>query len=109
MPPEWVVYAWREIDNNTTELRGKIAPFKTIGKNKGLYNWEAADMATDRTVYITTPDHATFRAAWEDKTGHCAECVGTGEVFQSWKKDKGATYKKCSVCDGTGAAKIKQE
>jgi hypothetical protein len=109
MPPEWIVYAWRHIDDNTTEVKGVIAPLKTVGKNKGLHNWGAADKATDRTVYVTTLEHDAFRAAWEDKTGHCAECIGTGEVVKSWERDKGMTYRKCSACASTGASRIKKE
>ena len=41
-----------------------------------------------------------FRLAWENETGRCHECVGTGEVFRSWH------YRPCTRCDATGKARV---
>jgi hypothetical protein len=111
MPEEWKVYSFKAIPNSdgTLEFKGAIAPIYSQGKSKGLPNWKMADKDSERAVYIKDADHDLWLVKWEASTGKCHQCVGTGEVFQSWETGKGVTYKKCSVCVGTGAAIIKQE
>jgi hypothetical protein len=111
MPDEWIVYSFKAIPNSdgTLEFKGAIAPIYSRGKSKGLPNWKMSDKNSERTVYIKESEHDLWLAKWEKETGQCHECVGTGDVFQSWELGKGVIYKKCSVCVGTGAARFKQE
>ena len=106
-PPEWDVYKWEAIggsrDTPTKLLRldGAVAPAKTRGKYKGRPDWKAADKATERTAYFTPQEHAEWRKGWELRTGKCSECVGIGEVFQSWHFERGTTYRTCACCGGS--------
>ena len=107
-PEGWDVYRWEAIggskDTPAKLLRvdGAVAPAKTRGKHKGRPDWEAADQASKRTAYFTPEEHAAWRKQWELRTGKCAECAGTGELFQGWHFELGTTYKTCACCGGLG-------
>ena len=106
-PEGWDVYRWEAIggdrDSPPKLLRvdGVVAPAKTRGKHKGFPNWKAADKTTERTAYFTPDEHVEWCKQWDLRTGKCAECVGTGEVFQSWHFERGTTYKPCARCGGS--------
>lgn len=102
--PEWHVYLWKVLPENAKEpfyyeLTGAVAPAKKRGSG---YNWRKIDKATDSTVHILVSEHAAWAKAWEEKTGQCRNCVGTGKVFAKWSKEMGTQYTPCLICEGTG-------
>lgn len=109
MPPEWDSYELEAIGTSgqpakMIRVAGAVAPLKTRGQDKGAPNWRKADPATDKTAYFTPAEHEAWEAAWEQKTGKCAECVGTGQKMAGWDVKTGVRYKPCVKCGATGKA-----
>jgi hypothetical protein len=106
MPPQWELYQWQMLprggDYELAEVTGAVAPLYTKGKRKGQHNWDKMDKTTRRTVYITIAENAAFIEQWQQETGKCANCEGSGKTLQSWHYINGATYRDCIECDGTG-------
>lgn len=108
MGPEWRPFKYEMVDGTSPGclLDGAVAPIFVRGKRKGYRNWKKKDPATVRRIFISPGDRMTYEVNWSKETGLCSVCVGTGEVFQSWRKDEGTTYKSCKVCDGTGKSTL---
>ena len=105
MPPEWEGYEFEAIGGNKlVRVVGAVAPIKTRGKYKGHRNWQKLDKATEKTAYYTPAEHDEWVAQWEKKTGKCAECYGTGQMFARWSVANGTEHKPCVKCGATGKA-----
>lgn len=108
MPPEWDSYEFEAIGAmpghppKLIRVAGAVAPPKVSGKNKGEPNWRKRDPATDKTAYFSPAEHEAWEATWEQKTGKCAECVGTGQKMAGWDVKTGVRYKPCVKCGASG-------
>lgn len=114
MPPEWQGHTFEAMghtmnyETNTLSnarlfrVRGAVAPLLTKGRCKGGRNWKKRDKETDKTTYFTPEEHEQWLKQWEDKTGLCSKCQGSGEVFFSWSREEGTKLKQCERCGGTG-------
>lgn len=106
MPPEWDGYHFECIgqprDTKLIRVTGAVAPLKTRGKSKGCHNWRKMDKTTEKTAFFTPAEHDDWLKAWEQKTGKCANCAGTGETLFRWSVANGVENKLCGKCSGTG-------
>jgi|GEM_PF-6375854 len=57
---------------------------------------------TEQEVLITLSDLREHAKTFEDSTGNCWECKGSGEAFASWSVLEGVTYQVCDRCKGKG-------
>lgn len=76
----------------------------TRGPRKGSLNFGKRDRKTECTVPISARDHEAWLLQWEESTGQCHECGGTGQAWVGWSKAEGHRYRTCHRCDGTGKA-----
>jgi hypothetical protein len=78
-------------------------PYKA-GKRKGKPNWKKKIPGTEKTVFIKTADFKAFLLRWEQETGKCVNCFGTG---QEWAGSgvRGTRYRDCRKCGATGKPK----
>lgn len=111
MPQEWRWYRIQAIGYTQEDpaiklirVTGAIAPMKKRGKYKGLPNWKMCDRSTDKTAYFTPTEHDRWVREWENKTGKCADCTGSGKRHVGWSKAEGAKYMPCKKCGETGMA-----
>lgn len=105
--PEWGVFLWEQLpEAKGMLLTGAIAPLLLSGKFKGKPNWKKRDLTTERRVFISYVEQATYEAKWEAETGKCARCEGEGKTVAGWSREAGQTYRSCVACNGTGAAKV---
>ncbi len=109
--PEWGFYRIECLRDNDRELIaakivGAVAPPKTRGKYKGQPNWRKMDKTTRRTVYITPVQNDVWCKLWEEKTGKCRECTGSGETFSGWSVRDGTRTRVCSRCGGNGLSVV---
>ena len=81
-------------------VAGAIMKTATKGKMKG----KLAPHGEQVSVLVLDADVDAERARYEIETGKCSECLGSGEEFRRWSKDKGTETKTCSKCNGTGNA-----
>lgn len=103
-PDAWKIMSMEvlgEDDNKVYQITGTIPGVKKSGKNAGKTNWRA-NPETDKTVYITIKDHASWIIEWSRKTGNCPSCGGDGKACFRVSSEKGAEYKKCGFCEGSG-------
>lgn len=54
-------------------------------------------------VVITPDEVRQARIRWENETGLCSHCGGSGQSVKSIGVN-GLTYRECTACDGTGQA-----
>lgn len=90
----------------STLVKGYVhngARFKS-GKRTGQLRPNSAVPGTERAFVIPFPEFDAFRIEWERRTGKCFECEGNGDVVQGYSVERGATYRACSRCSGTGRA-----
>jgi len=52
---------------------------------------------------ITADEVNQARIWWENETGLCSHCGGSGQQVRS-TGIHGTTYRKCGACEGTGKA-----
>lgn len=110
MPPEWQLFRWECFPKTAdpgeflyVEVTGAVALQKfTKGRRKGQPNWGKS--SSRKLVVLPCADHEQWCAAWEQSTGKCQECVGTGEVFAGWSVDSGVRFRPCRKCTATGKA-----
>lgn len=104
LPAAW---QWRQIaalDGGFIELSGSI-PIGTYqrGPRKGRLKFPT--QSNYQRVIITRDDVADARRRWEDETGLCSWCNGTGQEIAGISAATGAKYRACRACSGTGKAK----
>jgi len=108
--PDWHAYRWELIGGTATEpaklirVDGAVAPPLTRGADAGTPDWSRIDRETVRTAYFTPAEHQDWCRRWEENTGKCAHCVGTGLILVAWTHSQPpeAVYRPCSNCQGTG-------
>jgi DnaJ-class molecular chaperone len=60
-------------------------------------------LAELQRVVITVDEVRQTRIRWENETGMCSHCGGSGQQVKS-TGISGTTYRECISCDGTGKA-----
>jgi hypothetical protein len=102
------IWQWRQIeslDGGFIQLSGSI-PIGTYqsGPRKGRPKFPT--QSNYQRVIITRDDVADARARWEDETGLCSWCDGTGQETAGTSVTAGTKYQTCRACGGTGKAQI---
>lgn len=108
LPSTWRAFRWECLPHDGTHepiyyaLTGAVCEAVIQrGKNKGRAAWAKRDKRTQRTVNISVHEHREWLAAWEQRTGKCSECIGSGKTLAS-AGINGVTYRECHKCHGTG-------
>ena len=105
---EWQAVCWTahgERDSGYIELQGGV--YRTRyerGKRKGQLNYSKPEPGTAATVSVTRAARDEWIARWEEETGFCSECSGTGWALHGWDHKKGNCYRPCTRCNATGRA-----
>lgn len=110
VPKEWRWYSWSRKEFYTPHefmlVEGAVCTAKIErGKRKGATNWRLRDKSTERMFSISRVDLEAFQRLWQDRTGLCFECYGTGEKWNGWSAAEGNRYIPCKHCDARGFAK----
>lgn len=71
------------------------------GKNKDKFKYDKKNV---RRVIVTAEEIAAIEKEYQENTGLCVRCLGSGQVFASWSVDDGKKYKPCKICSGSGKA-----
>lgn len=96
---KWEQYNWRVLgddDFRYAVIEGCIPDVDLLGEQ----DWSRR--VDHGVIAVTMVDLVAWMKAWQERTGLCAECHGTGEVFASWDYEAGTEMKVCEVCQGTG-------
>lgn len=108
MPPEWKMYRFEVMDHDnpirdarTICISGAVAPLITRGDHKGQPNWRKLDRSTDRKAYFTVAEHRTWVQTWEQNTGKCSQCEGSGSERLPTGR-QGVVIQTCGRCRGSG-------
>ena len=103
LPNDWRPQIYSALDRCLGyELRGSV-PIGTYsrGPRKGRPKWPR--LAQLQRVVITMDEVRQARIRWENETGLCSHCGGSGQQVKSIGIS-GTTYRECIACDGTGKA-----
>ena len=103
LPDDWLPRIYSALDRGLGfELRGSV-PIGTYsrGPRKGRPKWPR--LAELQRVVITADEVRQARIWWENETGLCSYCGGSGHQVESIGIS-GTTYRQCISCDGTGKA-----
>ena len=103
LPHNWQPRTYSALDRCLGyELRGSV-PIGTYsrGPRKGRPKWPR--LAELQRVVITMDEVRQARIRWENETGLCSNCGGSGQQVKS-TGISGTTYRECISCDGTGRA-----
>jgi hypothetical protein len=108
LPDEWQPRIYGCLDRGLTAehsgfyLRGAV-PIGTYsrGPRKGRPKWPPLGQL--QRVVITADEVKQARIQWENETGLCSHCGGSGQQVKSVGID-GTTYRECGACGGTGKA-----
>lgn len=101
LPESWCWFRLNGVElspgRTAVEVTGAIpsVAFKS-GKRKGELNWKKA--VSKATVTIIDSDHLAFIRAWEESTGLCSNCGGSGKELARWHHIEGETMRPCSKC-----------
>jgi hypothetical protein len=103
MPEGW---RWFSLDSynkpeDFIEVKGAIpCGVITRGPRKGSPKWPKEY----DTLWIRRRDMDRVALEWEQETGKCYKCEGTGQEFAGWSTDKGSRTRECSRCTASGKA-----
>ncbi len=104
LPDDWQPMIYKALDRGLgVALRG-AAPIGTYsrGPRKGRPKWPPLKQL--QRVVITVDEVRQERIHWEHETGLCSYCGGSGQQLKSININGPTTYRKCRICEGTGAA-----
>jgi hypothetical protein len=113
IPPCWMTAAARkklnqgeswhwckaEVIGDDLLLEGGIPDVFVKGKRAGRHKW--AGIALTKCV-ITRADTDLARSEYEEATGKCCECAGTGQRQKGWHHQTGKSFESCGRCQATG-------
>jgi hypothetical protein len=103
LPDDWRPKIYEALDRGLGfALRGAV-PIGSYsrGPRKGRPKWPR--LAELQRVVITADEMRQARIWWENETGLCSYCGGSGQQVKSIGIS-GTTYSQCISCDGTGKA-----
>ena len=103
LPDDWQPRIYGCLDRGLGfYLRGAV-PIGTIsrGPRKGRLKWPPLGQL--QKVVITPDEVRQTRIQWENETGLCSYCGGSGQQVKSVGIN-GTTYRTCISCDGSGKA-----
>jgi hypothetical protein len=103
LPADWQPRIYGCLDRGLGfYLRGAV-PIGTYsrGPRKGKPKWPPLGQLD--LVVITADEVKQARIQWENETGLCSHCGGSGQQVKSTGIN-GTTYRECVACDGTGTA-----
>jgi len=98
--PGWEPYRWAVVGSDTVAVTGGIPRLLTRGPRKGQKTWDGPG----QTEYVTRAEQDAEFVRYENDTGRCGECFGSGEKLKSWHHIDGATYMPCPRCNGSKEA-----
>ena len=56
------------------------------------------------SIHLSVCEAEANALAWEQRTGKCCACMGTGQEFAAWSVTEGTTYRPCGRCKGSKEA-----
>lgn len=105
MPPEWRMSRWEahgQLEDPMIEVQGGVYPPIARGPNKGKPNWRKPVLGTKLATWISPAEERAFKQKWQEQSGKCWVCYGTGEQWAGWHHQEGHSYKPCRTCCATG-------
>ena len=95
----WRVFRWHN-EWAVFTLTGKRARLFLRGPRKGKPDWKTP--GESRNVHITHAEHDEWCKRWQERTGGCIRCEGSGQTFKRWDRETGVETRACQVCQGSG-------
>jgi len=74
----------------------------TRGPRKGRPNYRKPVPGTQRTVILDDRAFEAWKLQWQNDTGLCCVCAGSGEVWAGWSAAEGNRTRPCDDCNTTG-------
>lgn len=104
---EWDAYSWEARGEGASAflvLKGGIYRHAILrGPRKGSTNYRKPEPGSEATVSVPCELHENWLATWENETGLCHKCKGTGHAWAGWNHIKGNAYRACGRCNATGS------
>lgn len=96
---DWKAYRY-EVISDCVLVAGMVPAGYT---KKGRPKWKGQGQRT-----VLTPGEIEAEVArYEETTGNCSKCIGTGQVFKSWSQAEGLKTVDCPACGATGKKRVK--
>ena len=102
LPDEWMPCIYESIDGGFL-LHGSV-PIGTYsrGPRKGRPKWPPT--CEMKRVIVTRAQVEGAKSAYEQETGKCHRCGGSGQTVKSVGINQATTYRTCAMCNGSGLA-----
>jgi len=99
----WTPFLWQAIGEDAVLITGGVSRPLLSGPRKGKPTWPKPH----EQVVVTDTEIKIYERRYEQKTGKCAQCDGTGQIWIGWSAGGGHRYRSCSRanCDG-GTLKV---
>lgn len=108
LPAEWESVRWQRKGhepNDFVEVEGGVFREKIQrGARKGKTDYKKPEPGTSATLSLSRKAWDAWKQAWEQATGLCSRCSGSGWAVTGWHHQKGTASRKCTACDGNGNA-----
>jgi hypothetical protein len=114
IPDDWTVKACERRNYGTGGRRGQneillvtgaVYPAITRGPRKGQPNFRKPQPGTEQTLCAVLADMDAWQDDWEQSTGKCKTCIGSGQEWRGWSAEHGDRFATCHRCDGSGLAR----
>ena len=103
LPDDWTPRIYGCLDRSLGfYLRGAV-PIGTYSRGPRKGRPKFPPLGKLERFVITAEEVQRTRIEWENETGLCSHCGGSGQQVASTGIN-GTTYRECVACDGTGRA-----
>lgn len=100
--PGWVAYQWKRADGGSIVVGCVPLVLFKSGPRKGKPNYSKPAPGSLRTVIVTDADMDAHAKQYEEITGLCFNCHGSGQVNVGWSRETGPKMADCKCCKASG-------
>lgn len=107
LPDNWQEVGWERKNFQTQQeyllIRGGVyTETHKSGPRKGTPNYKKPQAGTYCELSIIDADMEAWILKWEQETGLCSKCKGSGWEWRGWNKKHGDKHRLCPYCNSTG-------
>ena len=111
LPSDWVYVTMKVLDHvgknpkdwQFVQYEGAVYPHLiTRGPRKGQPNFRKPEPGTQRVCVVDQHAFDAWIPSWEERTGKCSKCDGSGQAWAGWSAASGTKFRPCPRCNETG-------
>jgi len=97
--PGWKGYIWESTVGGSVITGAVPGGVYSRGKKKGQPRFDGSKTTNRCKVVVSDDDAERYAKEYEEESGICWNCEGTGKVWAGWSVSEGTKYIPCKKCE----------